>query len=294
MRNTSQVGLRLGFLFATSAHTALLTSLPTRRTLKFASLHIAMPTVDEDLSQFERDVRTLKIEYEQYFGGGRPRPPADTQWRVDTMVRRYNERTAELSFGQRFRFNNIAQTYAKYQEMWRKKIMQKEAGTQQHHFGAAAKAVEAERARKAALQQGAAEPAKIVAPPPLDFRAAEAAARSDAVKETAAAFALSFSNPEHEKEKVYTLYEKLIEARTETGERSTTPSLKEFERFVQQKTKDLRDKGGRDIEYSVSVELLAATFPPPLSAHPLPKFSANAYTCPLLSFEITGRHGCGD
>src|ERR1700733_7303662 len=109
-----------------------------------------MATVDEDLSQIERDIRTLKIEYEQFFGGGRPRPPADTQWRVESMLRRYNERTAELSFGQRFRFNNLAQTYAKYHDMWRKKLIQKETGTKQHHFGAAAKAIEAERARKAA------------------------------------------------------------------------------------------------------------------------------------------------
>jgi hypothetical protein len=229
--------------------------MPTRRTLKFARPDTAMPTIDEDLSQIERDIRTLKIEYEQYFGGGRPRPPADTQWRVDTLVRRYNERTGDLSYGQRFRFNNLSQTYAKYQDMWRKKTMQKETGVQQHHFGAAAKAVEAERARQAARQQQpVTEPAKIIPPPPLDFRAAEAAAHAEAVHETAAAFAMSFSNPEHEKEKVYTLYEKLIEARTETGERSSTPSLKDFERFVQQKTKDLREKGGREIEYTVSIE----------------------------------------
>jgi len=214
-----------------------------------------MPTIDDDLSQVERDIRTLKIEYEQYFGGGRPRPPADTQWRVDTLIRRYNERIGELSTGQRFRFNNIQQTYAKYQDMWRKKLAQKEGATQQHHFGAAAKAVEAERARKAALhvQQAAETAAKVVEPPPIDFRAADAAAHADAVKE-AHAFAMSFSNPEHEREKVYTLYEKLIEARTETGERSATPSLNDFEKFVQQKTKDLKDKGGREIEYTVSVE----------------------------------------
>jgi hypothetical protein len=215
-----------------------------------------MPTIDEDLSQIERDVRTLKIEYEQYFGGGRPRPPADTQWRVDTLVRRYNERMAELSTGQRFRFNNITQTYAKYQDMWRKKISQKEGATQAHHFGAAAKAVEAERAARAAAaaQKAAEAAAKVVEPTPIDFRAAEAAARMEEVKQTAQAYAMSFSSPEHEKEKVYALYEKLIEARTETGERSTTPSLKDFEKFVQQKTKDLKDKGGREIEYTVSVE----------------------------------------
>lgn len=199
-----------------------------------------MATIDEDLSQIERDIRTLKIEYEQFFGGGRPRPPADTQWRVDNLIRRYNERVGDLSFGQRFRFNNIAQTYAKYQDMWRKKLMQKETGAQQHHYGAAAKAIEAERARKAAQDSGAAAAAG-------GSRAAEAA-------RAAAAFALSFSDPAHEGEKVQTLYEKLIAARAETGESAGAPSLKDFERFVQQKTKDLQDKGGREVEYSVSIE----------------------------------------
>ena len=58
--------------------------------------------IEEHLNQFEHDIRQLKIEYEQYFGGGRPRPPADTQWRVDNLVRRHNERIGDLSFGQRF------------------------------------------------------------------------------------------------------------------------------------------------------------------------------------------------
>ena len=38
-----------------------------------------MASIDDDLSQLEKDIRQLKIEYEQYFGGGPPRPPADTQ-----------------------------------------------------------------------------------------------------------------------------------------------------------------------------------------------------------------------
>ena len=69
-----------------------------------------MATIDEDLNQIERDIRTLKIEYEQYFGGGRPRPPADTQWRVETLMSRYNERGGELTVAQIFLFNNLAQT----------------------------------------------------------------------------------------------------------------------------------------------------------------------------------------
>jgi hypothetical protein len=209
-------------------------------------------TIDEDLSQIERDIRTLKIEYEQYFGGGRPRPPADTQWRVDTLVRRYNERTGDLSFGQRFRFNNIAQTYAKYQDMWRKKLMQKEGGVQQRHFGAAAKAVEAERARTAARDVKEAPAAQAF--PTSDARRGGAQTAIAAAEQSAGAFALSVTDPAREKEKVQELYQKMIEARTETGEKAGSPSLKDFERFVRQKTKDLQDKGGHEIEYSVSVE----------------------------------------
>jgi hypothetical protein len=203
-------------------------------------------TVDEDLNQIERDIRTLKIEYEQFFGGGRKRPPADTQWRVDSTVRRLNERIGEFNFAQRFRLNNLTQTYAKYQDMWRKKTAQKETGMQQHHFGAAAKAIEAERARKAALDAGAR------AIPPAG--SIDDAPRPEPRPQEPAAFALAFSNPEHEREKVFTLYEKLIEARTEAGERANAPSLKDFERFVQQKTKELQDKGGREVEYTVGIE----------------------------------------
>jgi hypothetical protein len=217
-----------------------------------------MPTIDEELGQIERDIRTLKIEYEQYFGGGRSRPPADTQWRVETLIRRYSERGGDLSSGQRFRYNNLSQTYAKYVEMWRKKLMQKEGAVTQHHFGAAAKAIEAERLRQSARRQAQAAPEVVAAP------AAHAAAMSGAAADVARAsaedrpaphaFAMSFSDPERENEKVQQLYRRLIDARTEAGDKASAPSLKDFEKFVREKTKDLINKGGHEIEYTVSVE----------------------------------------
>jgi hypothetical protein len=222
-----------------------------------------MATIDEDLNQIERDVRTLKIEYEQFFGGGRSRPPTDTQWRVDTLVRRYAERVAELSSGQRFRYNNLTQTYAKYQDLWRKKLMQKEGAVSLKHFGAAAKAIEAQRSREEAQRQkvanaeAAAHPGQHPAAPVADSAAADAPAYAQEQAEAArdaAAFALRFSDPEHEHAKVQQLYKKLIEARAAAGDKASAPSLKDFERFVMQKTKDLKEKGGHEIEYSVSVE----------------------------------------
>jgi len=219
-----------------------------------------MPTIDEDLNQIERDVRTLKIEYEQFFGGGRSRPPTDTQWRVDTLVRRYAERVAELSSSQRFRYNNLTQTYAKYQDLWRKKLMQKEGGVNLRHFGAAAKAIEAQRSREDAHRQKRADseapPADAAHHPavhPADTAGADAMEHAKAARD-AAAFALSFSDPEHEKSKVQQLYRRLIEARSAAGDTASAPSLKDFERFVLQKTMDLKNKGGHEIEYTVTVE----------------------------------------
>jgi hypothetical protein len=55
-----------------------------------------------------------------------------------------------MKYGQRFRYNNLTQTYAKYKDIFRKRLKQKEEGSVQRHFGAAAKAIEAERAKRLA------------------------------------------------------------------------------------------------------------------------------------------------
>jgi hypothetical protein len=218
-----------------------------------------MANIDDDLNSIERDVRTLKIEFEQYFGGGRSRPPTDTQWRLEVMLKRYADRSAEFTSGQRFRYSNLSQTYAKYQDMWRKKLAQRETGTTQHHYGAAAKAIQEERARKSAAMKPAVEAAVSAETAAehaiaMSHAAAQAATRAAEGKHSASTFAMAFSDPELETEKVETLYHRLVQARTDTGEKSGVPSLKDFEKFVQKKTQDLKQKGGREIEYTVSIE----------------------------------------
>jgi len=190
-------------------------------------------TPEEDLVQLEKDIRTLKIEYEQFFGGGRKRPPADTQWRVESLIKRYSDRGAQMSYSQRFRYTNIAQTFAKYCEIWRKKIKEREEGTTHRHFGAAAKAIEAQRASAV----GVPEP--------------KGASKS----ERAPAFAMSFTDPDHEAKKIEQLYQKLVEVRTATGEKGGTPSFEDFGKFVRQKTRELKGKQRAvQVEYTVSVE----------------------------------------
>ena len=207
-----------------------------------------MATIDEDLGQLERDIRQLKIEYDQYFGGGRKRPPTEIEWRIELVVKRYGERGGELKFGQRFRFNNLTQTYAKYKDIFRKKVQLKEEGRSQRHFGAAAKAIEAERAK---AHPAVAAPAAHAAPV---TEAPAVARRVVAAEAPAAAFRVVCADPENETENVERLYHAFVQAKTQTGEEIHKLSQAGFKEFVRKKTKDLQEKQNcRDVEYVVEV-----------------------------------------
>lgn len=192
-----------------------------------------MATIDEDLGQIEKDIRQLKIEYDQYFGGGRKRPPTEIEWRIDLLMKRYSERGGELKSGQRFRFTNLSQTYAKYKDIFRKKLKQKEEGTVQRHFGAAAKAIEAQRAREAAEAAGA--------------------QRSSSPADTGV-FRMTCSEPDRETEKVGELYKALVSAKQQAGEDIGKLTPANFAEFVRKKTKDLqKEKNCTEVEYIVEV-----------------------------------------
>ena len=203
-----------------------------------------MATIDEELAQLERDIRQLKIEYDMYFGGGRKRPPTEVEWRIDMLIKRYAERGGELKYGQRFRFNNLSQTYAKYKDVFRKRMAAREEGKVQRHFGAAAKAIEAERAR-AQVEAAQKEPAPVEAK--LATAASAVAAGGDA-----RAFRVAFSEPENESQKVDQLFEAFVEAKKQAGEETAKLTRSGFNEFVRKKTKDLQSKKNcRDVEYVV-------------------------------------------
>ena len=189
-----------------------------------------MATVDEDLNQLEKDIRQLKIEYEQYFGGGRARPPADTEWRVELLIKRYAERGAEINFGQRFRYNNLAQTYAKYREIFRKRFKQREEGRVTRHFGTAARAIEAERAKGRLARPAAhATPAEV--------------------------FSVACTDPDRETEKVTRLFDAFRKAKESAGENTDRLTVENFRQFLRQKTRQFKEhERCEQVEYVVAVE----------------------------------------
>jgi hypothetical protein len=197
----------------------------------------AMATIDEEMSQLEKDIRQLKIEYDQFFGGGRKRPPTEIEWRIELIIKRYGERGGDMKFGQRFRYNNLTQTYAKYKDIFRKKLQQKEEGKVQRHFGAAAKAIEAERAKAAAMAHPV--PSQPATPQPTSSQPTS--------------FRMVCSEPERETDKVDQLYRAFQEATQQTGG-SIKQSRENFTEFVNKKTKELqKQKNCREVEYVVEV-----------------------------------------
>jgi hypothetical protein len=188
-----------------------------------------MATTEEDLNQLERDIRQLKIEYEQYFGGGKKRPPADTEWRIDTIIKRHGDRGAKMNYAQRFRYSNLTQTYAKYREIFRKRMKQKEEGNVQRHFGAAAREIEKERTRK---HDGESRSAGPQLP-----------------------FSISCKDPSHEKKKVEQLFEAFCFAKQQAGEKMDNLTMATFQQFVLQKTEELKKQENvHEVEYIVAVE----------------------------------------
>ena len=170
---------------------------------------------DEELSKLEDNIRRLKIEFEAYFSGGQPRAPHDSVFRVDTTIKRFSDGITKLSFGQRFRFNQLVQKYAVYNDLWRRRTKEKEEG--RGKFG----------------QQ----------------RAAAAAKPDDG------SYRVVCSNPEKEKEKVDQLLQAMVQARRQVGERADNIDPSQFAKFVSEKTRQLKESMGCErVQFSVSVE----------------------------------------
>jgi hypothetical protein len=85
------------------------------------------PTVDEQLSRLEEDIRRLKIEFDVFFNGGSKRPPYDTKGRVETMLKRLGDDRA-LSFAQRYRYNALGSRYNAFRDLWRRTMQGREEG----------------------------------------------------------------------------------------------------------------------------------------------------------------------
>lgn len=171
-------------------------------------------TLDEELSKLDENIRRLKIEFEAYFNGGSPRPPNDLVFRVESTIKKYSD-ASQMNFGQRYKFNQLVQKYAVHNDLWRKRLKDKEEG--RGKFGVQRHELE-EPVAKGTVH-------------------------------------IICSDPSQEKDKVEKLLKAVIDAKRQVGERVDNLDPFAFAKFVGEKTQQLKDSlGCASVQFSVSVE----------------------------------------
>jgi hypothetical protein len=192
-------------------------------------------TVDEELSLLDSQLRRLKIEYEIYFNNPTKKPPTDVEWKVLSLLRKFSD--GRLSFSQRYRYNEIAQRYAIYSDLWRKKNRIREEGYRRPQD--ALLSIQGLRPEEH-------EQRKVYGVSPSALAAAEP--QSDQP------FTMQCSDAKAEREQVERLYNALTTAKTKSGE-TVTGNLDSFSSFVQKKTEQIRKQYGcQSVEYSVEMQ----------------------------------------
>jgi hypothetical protein len=174
------------------------------------------PTIDEQLSRLEEDIRRLKIEFDVFFNGAAKRPPYDTKGRVETLIKRLgDDRT--LSYAQRYRYTSLASRYNSFRDLWRRTMQGREEGRDPQAT-----------ARANAKQQG------------LDQFAKKSFICEDAHKDV---------------ELVKNVYSSLMEAKKVCGEPIEDFSFPRFHRLIASQADTLKERLGCErVSFSIDVE----------------------------------------
>jgi hypothetical protein len=200
-------------------------------------------TIDEELAVLETQLRRLKIEYEVYFSNPTKRPPTDIEWKVLSLLRKFSD-GGRMSFSQRFRYNEMAQRYAIYSDLWRKKSRIREEGYRRPQD--ALLAVQGVRPDV--------EEHKLQHNPVYGLSHATAATASGATTAVSSQpFTMHSSADKSEREQVERLFNTLVAAKKKAGE-NVSGTLDSFSTFVQKKTAEIRKQYGcQDVEFSVEL-----------------------------------------
>src|SRR2546430_3930824 len=189
-------------------------------------------TVDEEMTLLESHLRRLKIEYEIYFNSPHKRPPSDLEWKVLALLRKFSDGGGRMSFPQRFRYNEIAQRYAIYSDLWRKKARVREEGYRRPQDALlSVQGVRPEEHEQAHKVYGVGHKTSEEQP-----------------------FAVEWSDAHAEHEQVEKLYKVLTEAKQKAGE-AVSGNIDSFTTFVQKKTSQIQKQYKCEkVEYSVEVQ----------------------------------------
>ena len=88
--------------------------------------------LEEDLQILDAKVKQLKLEYEQYFMGQRPREPTILRADVQKQIARYSNEPIKNT-ALRFKFSSLFSRFMVFKRQWDNNLRKIEAGTYERH-----------------------------------------------------------------------------------------------------------------------------------------------------------------
>ena len=91
-----------------------------------------MASIEEDLKILEAKMNQLKLDYERYFLGTRPREPVMLRSEVQKLITIYSNQAIQNT-ALRFRFGSLCSRYQAFKRRWIETLRQMEDGTYARH-----------------------------------------------------------------------------------------------------------------------------------------------------------------
>lgn len=88
--------------------------------------------VEEELFDLERKVKQLRLDYERYFLGTRPRAPSQLRGEVDKKIVIFSNAPIRNT-ALRFKLNSIVSRYQAFRRQWEETLRKIDAGTYERH-----------------------------------------------------------------------------------------------------------------------------------------------------------------
>jgi hypothetical protein len=176
--------------------------------------------IDEDLQVLDAKMKSLRLDYEQYFLGSRPRAPSQLRGEVQKMVAFYANQPIQNT-ALRFKFNNLRARFFSFRRHWDETLRKIEDGSYERHV------FKADLHARERSQRGKGE---------------AAAAKAGAAPE----------KPEGAPDELFSSY---VAAREECGQGAKGLTPESFERMLKTQEAAIREKTGcKAVRFRVVVE----------------------------------------
>lgn len=169
--------------------------------------------IDRELGVLEAELKRLEAEYNMFFAGRLPRPPWETRTRVSALMKQI-DRAPLSNYAHRYRFSTLQSRFSTFVELWDRGLRAREEG------------------RGGPFGQRASEAAPV--PPDRTLHVA------------------TLADPEHEREKLKELYDRMVEARRAVGQDSIP--YQKFATLVNAQVSALRQQGNDEVAFRVAVK----------------------------------------